>query len=186
LTLVPPAETAHTPEATLAGPAVVDAAAASSAPATIAIIHLFTSFPSNHSCLAVRPAKAARSLCDPSVRLGFAGLHVDCCQLQKQPNLEVTKRAGKVTLSGPGPLNTLCCGDASSMNQKLGTVTEILRKFGGIKSQQLATIPRHKRGEVGHRLSLHAGVRCRVRVKPAVIDEDCYSVLRGIRLLGTS
>ena len=68
--LVPPAEAAHTPEATLACLAVVDAAAASPAPPTIAIIHLFTSFPSNHSYLAVRPAKAARSLCDPSkVRL---------------------------------------------------------------------------------------------------------------------
>ena len=64
--LVPPAAEAHTPEATLAGLAVVDAAAASPAPPTIAITHLFTSFPNNHSCLAVRPANALPSQCDPS------------------------------------------------------------------------------------------------------------------------
>ena len=69
--VLPLAAAAHTPEATLAGLTVPDAAAASPAPPTIAIIHLCTSFPSNHSCLAVRPAPlAARSLCDPSkVRL---------------------------------------------------------------------------------------------------------------------
>jgi hypothetical protein len=43
--LVPLAAETHTPEATLAGCAVLDAAAASPAPATIAIIHLFTSCP---------------------------------------------------------------------------------------------------------------------------------------------
>jgi hypothetical protein len=64
-------------------------------------------------------------------------------------------------------------------------IPKVLRKFGGIKSQQLATNPRYKRGEVNHRLSLHAGVRSRVRVKAAIVDGDCYSVLPGIPLTGT-
>jgi hypothetical protein len=58
-------------------------------------------------------------------------------------------------------------------------IPKILWKFSGVKSQQLATILCHKRGEVGHRLSLHAGVRCRVRAKASGgADGDCYSELR--------
>jgi hypothetical protein len=68
---------------------------------------------------------------------------------------------------------------------KSGTIPEILGKFVGIKSQRLATNPRYKRGEVGHRLSLHAGVRSRVRVKASVAGGDCYSVLPRIRPLGS-
>jgi hypothetical protein len=44
-------------------------------------------------------------------------------------------------------------------DRKLGTIPKILGKFGGIKSQRLATNPRRFCGDLDRQVSLHGAVR---------------------------
>jgi hypothetical protein len=61
-------------------------------------------------------------------------------------------------------------------------IPKILRKFGGIKSQRLATNPRRFCGDVGSKTAdCHAGVTVRGRCW-ALEAGDCYIVLPRIRL----
>jgi hypothetical protein len=81
---------------------------------------------------------------------------------------------------------TLTRGDEASMNPSVNQerFLKFSGKFGGIKSQQLATNPRRFFSDVGSRTADRPGARTIWRFCWPLEDGACYSVLPGISLIG--